>query len=78
MIGNRDEKILKEFGNKLKKIRLSKKLSLRNLAHEADMDWSGINRIEKGISNPTLTTIMALAEALQIDPRDLLHKDKSG
>jgi transcriptional regulator with XRE-family HTH domain len=72
MIGNRDEKILKDFGNKLKKIRLSRKWSIRKLALEADMDWSGIHRIEKGESNPTLTTIVTLAAALHIDPRDLL------
>lgn len=72
MIGNRDEKILKELGNNLKKIRKSKKWSIRKLALEADMDWSGINRIEKGQSNPTATTLYALAAALKIDPRELL------
>lgn len=77
MIGNRDEKILKEFGNNLKKLRLSKKMSIRKLALEADIDWSGLDRIERGQYNPTLTTIMVLAAALEIDPARLLPSHTS-
>lgn len=72
MIGNRDKKVLRTFGNNLKKIRLSKKLSIRKLALEADMDYSHLHEIEKGAANPTLTTIMTLADALQVPPADLL------
>ena len=72
MIGNRDKKIISGFGKNLKKIRLSKKLSIRKLALEADMDFSTIHRIEKGESNPTLTTIVILSEALGVDRADLL------
>lgn len=68
MIGNRDEKKIKDFGKILKKIRTSKKISLRKLALETDMDHSSIHRIETGESNPTLTTILVLAEALGIHP----------
>lgn len=73
MIGNRDKKIIKTFGNNLKTIRLKKKLSLRKLADAADMDFGNIRRIEKGMINPTLTTIMALAEALGVDPCQLIN-----
>lgn len=76
MIGNRDEKIIKEFGKKLKILRTARKLSVRKLALEADMDWSQVHRIEKGESNPTLTTIMILADALQVDPCSLLPSKK--
>lgn len=69
---NRDEKIIKGFGENLKKIRKSKKLSIRKLALEADMDFSQIHRIEKGESNPTLTTIFVLADALQVTPAILI------
>lgn len=72
MIGNRDKRVIKAFGNNLKKIRLSKKLSIRKLALEADMDYSHLHRIEKGEANPTLTTILVLAEALSVPPSDLL------
>lgn len=72
MIGNRDKKIIKAFGNNLKSIRTKKKISIRKLADAADMDFSQVHRIEKGESNPTLTTIMVLAAALEVDPAVLL------
>jgi transcriptional regulator with XRE-family HTH domain len=70
---NRDEKIIKEFGKNLKNIRKAKKLSTRALGDLADVDFSLINRIELGKVNPTLTTILVLADALKVDPAELIH-----
>lgn len=72
MEGPQKEKIIREFGSNLKKIRKAKGLSLRELAIEADMEHKHIEKIEKGITAPTIPTLYALAAALQIDPRDLL------
>lgn len=68
----REEKIIKEFGKRLKKARTDKKLSVRALADIADMDFGNISEIENGKINPSLTTIVLLAEALEVDPADLL------
>jgi transcriptional regulator with XRE-family HTH domain len=68
----REEKIIKEFGKRLKKARIAKKLSLRALADIADMDFGNISEIETGKVNPSLTTIVLLAEALEVDPSELL------
>jgi len=71
----REKKILKEFGERLKKIRTDKNLSTRALADLAEMDFGNINEIENGKTNPSLVTIIALAEALGIQSVDLLpHK----
>lgn len=67
-----EEKIIKEFGENLKKIRLQKGYSLRELADIADISHNNIHEIEKGIINTSLTTIHILAKALDIDPADLL------
>jgi transcriptional regulator with XRE-family HTH domain len=72
----REQKIIKDFGERLKKIRTEKKLSTRALADLAEMDFGNINEIENGKINPSLTTIVLLAEALQIEPADLLSKKK--
>lgn len=74
MIGIREEKTLKAFGKNLKTIRLGKKMSIRKLALEADMDWSHLAKIEKGQYNPTMLTITALAEALQVHPGDFFPR----
>ena len=70
---SRNEKILKRFGKHLEKIRLEKKFSLRKLADEADVDFSQIHRIEKGQTNPSLTMLLALAEALGVSTNELLN-----
>lgn len=68
----RDKKILIAFGQRLRKIRQERSLSLESLAYEAEMELSQIYRIEKGKINPTLTTLNAIAKALNINLKELL------
>lgn len=72
MNSTRDDKILKEFGKRLKKYRTTRKLSIRRLSDIADVDFSQIHRIEKGESNPTLTMILTLASALNVTVTELV------
>lgn len=72
----KEQMIIKDFGERLKKFRTEKKLSLRALADIADMDFGNINEIETGKINPTLTTIVRLAEALEIDPAGFFSRKK--
>jgi transcriptional regulator with XRE-family HTH domain len=73
MNNTRNEDWLKEFGNNLKLIRKSRNLSLRKLSDIADVDFSQIHRIEKGESNPTITMVIALANALNVKPSKLIE-----
>ena len=66
-----DNKDLMAFGNHLKKIRESNSISQEKLALAADSYQSTVIRIEKGQSNPKLTTIIALAKALKIPLKEL-------
>lgn len=72
----REKILMKQFGENLKKIRNERNLSVRALADLADMDYTNISNIENGQSNPSMTTVIFLAEALQIDPCELLTKKK--
>jgi transcriptional regulator with XRE-family HTH domain len=54
------------FGQKVRLIRKSKKLSMQHLANLAEIEVSQIYRIEAGKINPKLTTILILAQALEI------------
>ena len=65
-------RILISFGNNLKRRRKVMGLSLRQFAAEADIDHAMIDRYERGITNPSLTTIAKLAAALGIEPFELL------
>lgn len=74
MIDRRKQKILKDFGRNLKRIRQSCGLSLRELAAAAGLEHAQIGRIELGEVNPTVTTIIDIAEALGVDPGELFIK----
>jgi len=77
MEGIDSQKIIQQFGRNLEKIRKEKGLTLRELAHIADIDHSSIHRIESGVANPMLTMIITLAKALEVDPAELLAPFKA-
>ena len=72
MISKKDKEILKVFGNNLKKVRESKGFTLRSLSYACDVDYSDIGKIEKGLKNITLKTIVDLARGLEVHPKKLL------
>jgi len=67
---NKDEFLLL-FGKKLKKLRKDKSLSLRQLAARCNIDYSDIGKVEKGVRNIQLSTILELAKGLEIHPKEL-------
>ena len=67
-----DYKILIAFGNNLKRRRKALGYSLRQFAAVADIDHAMIDRYERGVTNPSLTTISHPAAALEIEPFELL------
>ncbi len=72
MILKKDRDLLKEFGKNLKKLREAKVFTLIALSYECDIDYSDINKIEKGQKNVTLKTIVELAKGLDVSPKKLL------
>jgi transcriptional regulator with XRE-family HTH domain len=68
----RDKKLLVLFGLHIRQLRKNQKLSLEELANEADMEISQVFRIEKGLINPTLSTLNSLAKALNLSLKELV------
>lgn len=68
----RNQETLNKFGDKLKTLRITKDLTLEQLAFEADIELSQVHRVEKGKINPTLTTLIALAKGLDITLAELV------
>ena len=62
-----EEKILKEFGKNLRKLREAKGFSTRQFAYEADISHSSVGRLEAGLTNPSLTTLLRIAEGLEME-----------
>lgn len=72
MDSRQEEIIIKDFGKRLKKIRKAQKLSLRALADLADMSHNHVNAIERGERNPSLTAVVFLANALNVQIGELI------
>lgn len=73
MITPADKKVLKRFGDHLRKLRKEKGLSLREMSYACSIDNSKIAKIEKGMINITFTTLLQLAVALEAQPAVLLE-----
>ncbi|MEO6303780.1 MAG: helix-turn-helix transcriptional regulator [Bacteroidia bacterium] len=66
------KKYLQGIGSKIRKARDNKGISQQELADNADIAKSTIQRIEKGTLNPSILTLNSLSVALKIDLKDLL------
>ena len=63
---------MSHFGNLVRVIRQSSGLSAPELARRAGISNNALNRLERGLSEPRLSTILALARALGVPPVLLL------
>jgi len=66
------DKVSKQFGDNLRKIRLSKGMSQSQLAEKIGSDKSYISTIEHGKKNLTLETMSKLAQALGVSREELM------
>jgi len=56
--------------NKIKKIRTDKGISQLELANTANFSQSFLANVESGKKKPSLLTILRIAEALNVNPRE--------
>jgi transcriptional regulator with XRE-family HTH domain len=68
----RVDQISTVFGQVLREQRLSRELSQEELALAADVDRTFVSQMERGIRQPTITTLLKLAGALGIQPSTLV------
>jgi len=66
------DKILTKFAKRLTSIREKQGISIRELAIRADLEYSHVQRIEKGKVNFAYSTLVALADGLGISIAELL------
>lgn len=60
------------FGAKLKQIRTVKKISQEELAFRSGLHRTYISSVERGERNISIINIKKIADALDIEPQDLL------
>ncbi len=67
--------ISKIIGEKISKLRKEKGISLSKLAELAKISKSTLSSIESGNANPTISTLWAIADALNVPFGELLPKE---
>ena len=63
------------FGENLRRLRIERFLSQRELARQAGVHAITLVRLEGGVTAPSTRTVRALATALGIEPRELATPD---
>jgi len=61
---------------RVKSLRLGLGMSQEAMALEAGIDRTYASQIERGVSNPSLRVICAVAETLGVEPLDLLSQSE--
>ena len=66
-----NDNLEKKFGAKLAYVRKTKKFSQMKLAEIVDMNFNYIGQIERGEANVTIHTMKILANALDVEMKEL-------
>jgi transcriptional regulator with XRE-family HTH domain len=72
MSPQRADHLARRFGANLKSIRVQRGLSQADLAYRAKLDQTAISRLELGLREPRLSTVVALANALDVKSAELI------
>jgi len=63
------------IGERLRQLREERALRQEDLAKLAGIGNNTVNRIEKNRTEPHMTTIRKLADALKVDPAELVRRE---
>jgi len=66
--------VAREFGATLRAVRRSRGLTQEEIAERADFDPTYASLLERGLRTPTLVVLLKLAEAMQIEPAELINR----
>jgi transcriptional regulator with XRE-family HTH domain len=63
-------------GQRLRELRVERALTLRALGERSDVAYDTINKLELGQRPARLSTIRKLADALDVEPRELMKGEE--
>ncbi len=64
--------IMVKIGDKLKELRIERALTQEELGKKAGIGKNTVNRLEQDKTDPRPSTLRKLADALSVEPRELL------
>jgi len=68
-----EESFLINIGTHIRKLREKNNLSQQNLADISDLPKTTIGRIERAEINTTIRTLVKIANALEVEPKEILN-----
>ncbi len=71
------EALLKKLAERIRSLRVAKGLTQEALAHKIGRDQQAIQRLETARTNPTITFLEEVAQALEVSLCDLLGDPKN-
>lgn len=57
-----------EIGRRVRAARERREISLEDLGHLSEVNWTTIGKIERGVSSPAVESLVRIASALEVDP----------
>lgn len=72
LIRIRYQKQLAKLGLHIRKLRESQGVSQEQLSADAEIPYTSVNEIEAGKTNPTIATLMAISDALDMPINELV------
>lgn len=76
MVYLKEPVILVAVGDKIRELRKQKQMSQEDLALKAGIAISQVGRIERGLLNPSISTLFVISMALEIEPKQLFDFDQ--
>ncbi len=65
-----------KIGQRIRFLRESKGISQQNLAAVCNFEKANLSRIEAGRTNPTITTLYKISQALEVNISELVDVEK--
>lgn len=69
-----DKEVIAIVGRNIRKAREAKGLSLRAFASSIGLDYASLSKLENGLTNPKVSTILRIGEALGLEPVELFQE----
>lgn len=71
------KKAYRDIGIRIKSLRKTLKLTQAEVAEKAGIDASFYGQLERGTGTPSLRTLFSIADALRVEPAELLPRTRA-
>lgn len=71
----RNEQVIRTIGERVRSLRIERKLSMEKLAQLAEMEYRQLSNVELGQTDASISTLSAICKAMEISLRELMDAE---